>query len=87
MYIYIYIYIYITIYLLLLVTSDIPPVSGNSNAIKRLSSVRYFPQRSYREELVYVLMRNLLLNVALQQESKQTKISLKSFVYMRLLPK
>ena len=82
-----YIYIYITIYLLLLVTSDIPPVSGNSNAIKRLSSVRYFPQRSYREELVYVLMRNLLLNVALQQESKQTKISLKSFVYMRLLPK
>ena len=35
-----------------MVTSDIPPVSGNSNAIKRLSSVRYFPQRSYWKELV-----------------------------------
>ena len=28
---------------LLLVTSDIPPVSGNNDAITRLSSIRYFP--------------------------------------------
>ena len=29
-------------FFLLLVTPDIPPVSGNNDAIKRLSSVRYF---------------------------------------------
>ena len=30
------------IFFLLLVTPDIPPVSGNNDTIKRLSSVRYF---------------------------------------------
>ena len=29
-------------FFLLLVTPDIPPVSGNNDAVKRLSSVRYF---------------------------------------------
>ena len=47
-------------FFLLLVTPDIPPVSGSNDAIKRLSSVRYFPKRSYRKRLVYVLMRNFL---------------------------
>ena len=43
---------------LLFVRADIPPVSGNNDAIKRLSFVRY------RKELVYVLMRNVLLNIS-----------------------
>ena len=58
-----------------MVTSDIQPVPGNSDTIT-------FPQRSYRKELVSVLMRNLELKIALQQESKQTKTSLKRCVYL-----
>ena len=70
MYIYLYIYIYIckyiryliyiTIFLLLLIAPNIPPVSGNNNVVKIISSVKSFPQKSCRRELVYVLTRSFL---------------------------
>ena len=77
MYIYGYIYvyiIYINIFVLLLVTPNI---------LKEHHLLGIFPQRSYRKELVYVLMRNFLF--ALQQKSKPTKASLKNCVYLWLL--
>ena len=93
MYIYVYIYIYIckyiryliyiTIFLLLLIAPNIPPVSGNNNVAKIISSVKYFPQKSCRRELVYVLTRSFLF--VFQQESRQTKASLKNVVYLWLL--
>ena len=39
-----------------------------------------FAQRSYRKALVYALMRNFLLNIALQQELKQAN----TCVYQKL---
>ena len=36
-------------FFLLLVTPDIPPVSGNNDAIKRLSSVKYFSSKELQE--------------------------------------
>ena len=49
LYIYIYIYIYIFFFLLLLVTPDIPLVSGNSDAVKRLSSITYVSSKKLQE--------------------------------------
>ena len=61
----------------------IPPVSGNNDAIERLSSAKHFPTKNLLEgpSLCAQKMPYLL------QESKQTKSNLKNFVYMRLLLK
>ena len=67
----IYMYtLYVNIFVLLLVTPNI---------LKEHYLLGVFPQRSYRKELVYVLMRNFLF--ALQRKSKRTKASLKNCIY------
>ena len=86
-YIYIYIiyYIYIHNYfflLLFLVTPDIPLVSGNNNAIKRLSSVRCFSSKKLQEgpnpyeklSITYFIATGI-------------KTDKDNCVYLRLLPK
>ena len=74
-------------FFLLLVTPDIPPVSGNNNAIKRLSSVRYFSQKKLQGGASICPHEKLPIKYLLQQESKQTRASLKNCVYLWILPK
>ena len=70
-------------FFLLLVTPGIPPVSGNNDAIKRLSSVRYFSQKKLQGGASMCSHEKL----PIKQESKQAKASLKNCVYLWLLPK
>ena len=73
------------IFFLLLVTPDIPPVSGKNDAIKRLSSLSYLKKKlqgNYRKELVYVLMRNLLLNTSYCNKNQNIQNPVSRTVYI-----
>ena len=75
-------------FFLLLVTPDILPVTGNNDAIKRLSSVRYFSYKKLQEGASLCPHEKLpIKHFLLEQESKQTQASLKNCVYLWLLPK
>ena len=72
----------------LLVTPDITPVLSNNDAIKSLSAVRYFFKKKLQEEAsLCPHEKPSIKHFLLQQESKQTKASLKNCVCLCLLPR
>ena len=77
--------IFTNYFFLLLVTPDIPPVSGNNDAIKRLPFVSYFSLKKLQEGASLCPHEKLpIKHFLLQQESKQTKASLKNCAYLHI---
>ena len=75
-------------FFLLLVTPDILPISGNNDAIKKSSSIRYFSLKKLQEGASLCPHEKLYMkHFLLQEKLKQAKASLKNCVYVWLLPK